>query len=192
MPRKPKVNAEGEGVAKIASIEGTASPDVAALLEQIEGLKDQLKVAAEKRDAAEQAALESAKAQGQAIMQQTDIQEVATGKKIKIARLTKYETVGYKDDGRPILKPVFHQEEVPTFFYKISLPPVGGLGLTVNGLPLYHDTVYEFDLDTLRSVKDMVFKCWKHEADIHGNDDNAFGRETVRQKAARFGVGSPV
>lgn len=174
--RKPKEGEENDALAAVASIEQTSSSDVQKLLDEIAGLKEKLAVSETARGAAETSALEQAQAQG--VMMQSGIVEVPTGKKIKVARLDRYETVSYKDDGRPILKPKFRQEEVPTFFYKIDLPPVGGLGLTINGMPLYHNTVYEFDLDTLRTVKDMVYKCWKHDSDIHGSDENQYRKPT--------------
>jgi hypothetical protein len=194
MPRKyvRKTESTGtdapEGVAKVASLAGTSRDDVKALLAQIEDLKGKLELEQRARGEAEQAALELAEAQGNGLAQQTTIQEIPTGKKIKVQKLEAYETVSYKDDGRPILKPKFRSEDVPTFFYKIDLPPVGGLGLVLNGMPLYHGTVYEFDLDALRTVKDMVFKCWKHDADIHGTDENVYRKPQNKQISMKSGA----
>ena len=170
MPRKKAT----EGTeAKVASIEETSGEDVTKLLAEIKDLRSKLEVEKAARTEAETQALQSAQAQMTGVMQGA-MQEVPTGKKIKVQVLESYETVGYKDDGRPILRAKFKQAERPTYFYKIDLPPVGGLGLTVNGLMLYHNTVYEFDIDTLRSVKDMVYRVWAHEASIHNSDENAY------------------
>jgi len=190
MPRgysDPPPGEPPETVAKVASISGTNGDDVKALLEQIADLKAKLAIADKERTASEQTALELAESQGNGLMQQTTIQEIPTGKKMKVQRLDHYETTGYKDDGRPILKAKWKTEEVPTFFYKIDLPPVGGLGLTINGLPLYHGTVYEFDLDSLRMVKDLVHKSWKHDADIHGTDENVYRKPENRQISMKTG-----
>lgn len=194
MPRKYTRKApnpetgEAEVKIEVASIAGTSGEDVKKLLAEIEGLKEKLKVSERVRGEAETQALAAAEAQSAGLMMQTSIMEVPTGKKIKVQRLTEYETVGYKDDGRPILKPKFHMEEEPTFFYKIDLPPVGGLGLTINGTALYHGTVYEFDIHSLRTVKDMVHKCWKHEHDIHGSDENLYRKPSNTQMSMKTGA----
>jgi hypothetical protein len=89
---------------------------------------------------------------------QRDIQEVATGKTVKVKRAPwirsgkpGYKVVGYKDDGREILKPSSKDVELPTYFYKIDMPPVGGDRPQDERRPFYHGTVYEFDIDTLRT-----------------------------------------
>jgi hypothetical protein len=173
---------------EVASIKGAAGEDVQKLLDEIEGLKEKLAVSERSRSDAEQAALAKAEAQGGALMAQSNIAEVPTGKSIDIQVLDRYETVGYKDDGRPILKPKFRREKSPTFFYKIDLPPVGGLGLTINGLPLYHGTVYEFDIHSLRTVKEMVYRVWKHDLDIHGSDENAYRKPENKQISMKTGA----
>jgi hypothetical protein len=195
MPRKKKVldpaTGEGEAVQKVASIAGTSGDDVAKLLKQIEGLKAQLEIETEARTEAEQATLDAVQAQGLGPLQSA-VEERPTGKKIKVQKLDCYETVGYKDDGRAILRPKFKEAEVPTYWYKIDLPPVGGIGLTINGMPLYHNTVYEFDIDTLRSVKDMVHKVWKHDRDIHGSDENLYRKPQPMQMSMKTGAVSRV
>ncbi len=192
MPRRKKEVGDPGVVASVASIAGTASPDVEKLLAQIKDLQDKLASEQKARGEAEQKALEAAENQALGMLQQTEVQEQPTGKTIKVSKCVGYETVGYKDSGVPILKPQFKMFDVPTYFYKIHLPPVGGLGLQTNGVYLYHGTVYEFDIDTLRDVKSRVFSVWKHDADIHGNDENAFRKPAIRNKAQRYGVGSPV
>ena len=196
MPRKyvRKTNLETgapETKVEVASIAGTSGEDVKKLLAEIADLKAKLAGEVTKRTKAEQDVLDAVEAQGSGALQPA-VEERPTGKHIEIQVLDKYETVGYKDDGRPILRPVFKKEKVPTYFYKIDIPPVGGLGLIINGVHMYHGTVYELDIHSLRSVKDMVGKIWKHERDIHGHDENEYGRAQVRNTAKRFGVGSPV
>lgn len=194
MPRKyvkkttpaPETGAP-EAKMEVASTAGTSGEDVKKLLAEIAGLKEKLAVSEQTRGESEKAALAAAEAQGANLMMQSNIMEVPTGKKIKVQKLDHYETVSYKDDGRPILKPKFKTVEVDTYFYKIDLPPVGGVGLTINGMPLYHGTVYEFDIDSLRTVKDLVFKVWKHEADIHGSDENLYRKPEPKQISMKSG-----
>ena len=174
--RKAAAAPNTESHAEVASIKSVAPDEKAKLLAEIADLKAKLGVSEEARSEQEKRALELA--EQQAGVMQIAVQEVPTGKKVKVQRCKEYETVGYKDDGRPILKPVFHTVELPTFFYKIDLPPVGGDGLKVNGLLLAHGAVMEFDLDTLRSVKDQVAKVWEHERNIHGTDENVFRKPT--------------
>lgn len=158
----------------IASIAGTSEDDVAALRAQVADLSEQLSLA---RTEAEAKAL--AVAEAQSAFMQRDIQEIPTGKTVTVQRCRGYKTVGYRDDGRPILKPVWEDVERPTYFYKIDLPPVGGEGLIPNGVPFYHGTVYEVDIDTLRSWKEMVFRLWDHERNIRGSNENFYRRETA-------------
>lgn len=167
----------------VASIAGTSEDDVAALRAQIASLTEQLGAA---RTDAEKAALASAEAQGQ--LMQRDITEIATGKTVTVQRCRGYKTVAYRDDGRPILKPMWEDVELPTYFYKIDIPPVGGVGLMPNGVPMYHGTVYEVDIDTLRSWKEMVARLWAHERNISGSNENFYHRERQPMISARGGM----
>ncbi len=183
MPRKPKDQVAPppeEMVLKVASVKNTEAADVATLQAQVKDLMGQLEIERTARTAAEERALQEVENQAGSLMQ-TEIQERPTGKTMKIQRCNgKYKTVGYKDDGRPVLNAVFEEVDEPTYFYKIDLPPVGGIGLMLNGVYLYHGTVYEMDIHTLRTVKDSVYKCWKHDADVHGSDENAYRTPTNR------------
>lgn len=158
----------------VASIAGTSEEDIAALRAQVANLTEQLDIA---RTEAEAKAL--AVAEAQTAFMQRDIQEIPTGKMVTVQRCRGYKTVGYHDDSRPIIKPVWKDVELPTYFYKIDLPPVGGEGLFDNGTPFYHGTVYEVDIDTLRSWKDRVFRLWDHERNIRGSNENFYRRETA-------------
>ncbi len=172
-----------DGVAKVASIKDVAPDDVAKLLTEIADLKAQLKVETAARGEAEAAALEAAQAQGSLL--QTEVQEVPTGKKIKVKRANGYKVTGHRDDGREILKPIWKDVELPTFFYKIDMPPVGGTDFKINGVPFYHGTVYEFDEDTLRSVKEIVYRLWDHDRQIHGSDENFYRKQQKPRLSAR-------
>ena len=67
------------------------------------------------------------------------------------------------------------------WWYKIDLPPVGGIDIRCNGVPYYHSEQYKVTTDTLRTLKDIVFRNWKHEGDIHGSNENFYRqpKETV-------------
>lgn len=172
--RKPPKESK-ESLVKVASVEHTEPSEVEKLLAEVSDLRAKLAEANAGRSEAERAALAASEAQMSGLIH-NHIQEMPTGKTIKVPKCTGYKTVGYKDDGRPILRPEWSEEEVPTFFYKIDLPPVGGIGLFTNGVPLYHGTVYELDLHTLRDVKSRVWQCWNHEASIHKSEENAYRR----------------
>ena len=60
------------------------------------------------------------------------------------------------------------------WWYKMDLPPVGGIDVKVNGVPFYHGEQYKITTDTLRTLKDNVFRNWKHEGDIHGSNENFY------------------
>lgn len=62
----------------------------------------------------------------------------------------------------------------PIYAYRIDLPPSGGEFIRINGEPFYHGVTYEFGTDRLRSVKEIVFRSWAHEATIQGSNENAY------------------
>ena len=66
------------------------------------------------------------------------------------------------------------------YFYRIDLPPSGGTDLSINGNKFYHGEQYKIDTDILRTLKDAVFRCWKHEGDIHGSNENFYRRPQER------------
>lgn len=168
-------------VAEVAAV-GVPKEGQDALLARIAALEAQLAEADKRRGDTERTALELAQSQG--LLMQSQIVEIPTTKTRKVPKLLHYKTVGHKDDGRPILRPVFGEQEVDTFFYKIDLPPSGGVGIGINGQQFYHGWTYEFDLDTLRSVKDIVARSWAHENSIRGSNENAYRRQTQRQLSA--------
>ena len=114
-----------------------------------------------------------------------DTEEKPTGRTVEVDRLDHYKVVGHKDDGRPIREPVFKKIRLPTFAYRINMPPVGGTDMKINGLPFYHGAVYTLDIDTLRTVKDMVHRLWDHDRQIHGTDENAYRKKTQQRISAR-------
>lgn len=115
-------------------------------------------------------------AEQQLASMQTDVREIPTGKTVTVQRAKKYKTVGYKEDGRAIKEPVFEDVELPTFHYRIDLPPSGGTEISINGVAFYHGEVYVVDLDLLRDLKDKVARSWVHEATIKGSNENVFRR----------------
>lgn len=180
-----------EAFAKIVSTKDTGPGDVNKLLAEIADLKKQLALSEQQRSEVEKAALAAAESQG--MLMQREIQEVPTGKFVKVKRAVdkdgnpSYKVVGYRDDGRPIIKPVFRDVELPTYFYKIDIPPVGGEGMRINEMALYHGAVYEFDIDTLRTVKEMVFRLWDHDRNIHGSDENVYRKPVHAQFSGKAG-----
>ena len=127
-------------------------------------------------------------AQAQGGVMQRQIEEVPTGRTIRVQKCVGYKMSGYRDDGREIVKPVMKWCSLPTYYYKVDMPPCGGNDLKINGTPYYHGAVYEFDSDTLRTVKEMIFRLWKHDADIHGSDENFYrspSRPSISARGAR-------
>ncbi len=171
-PNKKKAKPKQTGYAKVVSTAGMNPSDLEKLQSQIADLQGQLASEREARTIAEEAALLQAESQG--MMQQREIREIPTGRTRTVQRANGYKVVGHKDSGVPILAPKWQDVELPTFFYKIDLPPVGGLQMRVNGVDLFHGSTQELDIDQLRSVKDMVHRCWAHDASIHGTDENAY------------------
>lgn len=116
-----------------------------------------------------------------------DTEEVPTGKTVAVTRCTGYEIVGYTDEGIPKRRPNWEQVQQETFFYKVDLPPVGGMQIMVNGEALYHGETYELSLDTLRTVKEIAFRIREHEANIHGTDENVYRPKVNAQFSGKTG-----
>lgn len=171
----------------VASTEGMEGARERELLAEIGLLKGKLELSERGRSDAEQQALASAQAQGSLLMQR-QIDEVATGKTVTVKRCKGYKVVGHHDDGRDILRPVFTDVPRATYFYKVDLPPCGGSDLKINGVPFYHGAVYELDEDTLRSVKEIVYRCWKHDSEIHGNDENFYRKKGAYESTGTLAV----
>jgi len=190
-PAAPAGEAEpSPAVSKVASIDAAPPGAVEKLLAEINDLKSQLAVEKTARGEAEQAALDAASAQGALL--QNEVHEVPTGKTVTVKRVKVgadgaglYKVVGHHDDGRDILRPIFEDKKIPTFFYKIDLPPCGGVDLKINSVSYYHGAVYEFDEDTLRTVKEMVYRCWDHDRNIHGSDENFYRKKSANRLSAR-------
>jgi hypothetical protein len=170
MPRgRPKKVTDA--IAEVVSVKHVDPDNREALLKQIEELQAQLADQTEKLTEAQKAALAVAETQG--ALFHNVIEEVPTGRTRTVQKLEKYKRVGF-ENGRPVLEPVFMEQEVPTWFYKIDLPPSGGEHIRINGAEFYHGSVGEFDMDTLRTVKDLVFRNWRHEESIMGSNENAY------------------
>lgn len=60
------------------------------------------------------------------------------------------------------------------YFYRIDLAPCGGIDIRINGQQFVHGTTYEFNVDMLRSVKEIVARTWDHENNIMGSNENAY------------------
>lgn len=139
--------------------------------DRIAELEAKLASANDQRSDGEKAALAQAEAQG-LLMQAGE--EVPSGRTRKVKQFKEWKSVGFKDNGDEILKPLFRPVAVPTYFYRINMAPCGGDKLRINGEEFYHGATYEFDIDTLRTVKDIVSRTWAHDRDIHGSDENFY------------------
>ena len=157
--------------AKIVAVDQVAPDDLKRLLAEMADLKAQLAHEKSERTREQQDALELAQSQG--VLMQTGIEEIPTGRKVSIEKCVRYKRVGF-EKGRPVHEPVFEEVEVPTYYYKIDMPPCGGWDLKTNGMPIYQGSTVEVDVDTLRDLKDRIYRLWAHDASLHGNDENAY------------------
>ncbi len=97
--------------------------------------------------------------------------ERATGKTVKVMRATNPTAKDEDDQG-------WKEFELPTYYYKVDMPPVGGIDIKIDGISIQHGQVYEFTLDGLRLIKSIVYNLQCHEASIHGSDENAYRPKT--------------
>ena len=67
----------------------------------------------------------------------------------------------------------------------IDIPPSGGTHIELNGVHYYHGTTYEFDIHTIRTVKDIMHRGWKHESDINGSNENFYRRPLEQRIGVR-------
>lgn len=93
--------------------------------------------------------------------------EEPTGKKVTIRKAMKPWAKNEDDQD-------WQEVEVPTFYFKVDMPPVGGVDIKIDGESLQHGLTYEFTLDRLRLIKSIVYKLREHEAMIHGSDENVY------------------
>jgi hypothetical protein len=70
--------------------------------------------------------------------------------------------------------PIQKEDGSIVYKYMIDLPPSGGVSVGINGEQFYHGQSYEFDLNRLRTVREMVYRSWEHERSIKGSDENAY------------------
>ena len=161
----------------------TPEEEIKKLQDEVARLTGALAVSDEKLTSVQEAAKKSV--EQQLASMQTDVREVATGDTVKVKRLDKFKVVGYKDDGREIREPIWKEVELPTFFYKIDLPPSGGEGVVINGQYYYHGQTYTVDIDLLRDLKDKVARAWGHEQTINGRNENVFRKPRAQTLSAR-------
>lgn len=107
-------------------------------------------------------------------------EEVPTGSTVKV--MVARKPWAKKEDEQDL-----REVEIPTFLYKIDMPPVGGVQIMVNGEALYHGQTYTLDLHQLRMVKEIVHRLRDHEATIHGTDENAYRPKVNARFSGRTG-----
>lgn len=131
--------------------------DVVRLRAEVERLQRELGQAKEAGEQSTRAALTMGR----------DNEEVPTGQFVKVRRCVN----PWEKDAT---KQRHEEENVPTFIYKIDMPPVGGVQIMLDGMPLFHGETYTLDLHQLRTVKDIVWRLRKHEDELHGSNENAY------------------
>jgi hypothetical protein len=167
-----KAKRDAKKAAKLVSVSGVSDEGMEALKAKVRDLEAKLSAANESRSEAEKSALLAAESQG--FVPNSGAEEVPTGRTVKVKKFQEWKSHGYKDNGDEIVTPVFKQVAEPTYFYRINMAPCGGSKLVINGTDYFHGATYEFDIDTLRAVKDIVFRTWSHDRDIHGSDENFY------------------
>lgn len=151
----------------------TSNDELSHLKAEVERLNKALKQSEQSRTESEERALAAAVGQGVPFIQNT-VNEVPTGQKVKV-RKAKNPWVKKADQLE------FEEVDMPTFFYKVDLPPSGGVCVKLDGVDYYHGETYTVHLDMLRTLKDSVYKAWVHEQTIRGNvNENVFRRPTAR------------
>lgn len=179
MPRRKKADPAAlppppadEGYAKTIDVSQMSAEDVGKLEAQVHNLKEQLAAAKDRATDAEARVAEALQ-----FTVPDGVQEVPSGHTVKVRKFKEWKSLGFKDNGDEIVKPVFSIIAVPSFYYRIDLPPCGGSDLKINGMPMFHGQRVEVDIDTLRTVKEIVYRCWDHDRSIHGSDENFYRKQ---------------
>ncbi len=171
-------SSQPDPVVRVASTEQVSNPKQKALLEQIKQLQEENArlEGAVKQSATEIKALRDME---QGSMFGSAATEKPTGKTVMVKALKRYKVVGW-ENGREVLRPEFHQVPVETWLIRIDMPPCGDVALKINDVPFYHGAIYEVDTNTLRTLKDIVWRTWQHDKEIHGDkNENAYRRRQV-------------
>lgn len=103
-----------------------------------------------------------------------DQEEQATGETVTMMVCTNAGRM--KDSRGREVDPIYEEQEVPTYRYRINQPDFGGWDIKLDGVPYYQGEIYTVDLHTLRTLKAIIGNMWQHEASIHGNNENAYRR----------------
>lgn len=70
------------------------------------------------------------------------------------------------------------KEELVDFY--VNLAPNAD-SITINGQAYWHGQTYKVSPALARSLNEMAGNTWKHEAQIHGSDENQFRRPYHRR-----------
>lgn len=144
-PQEPQGQQESEDlIGQEAPKASAADPDLIKRIAELEAQLEASKSAEQKT--AELMARTKAAAQSQALFGPANT-EVQTGE---------------DEDGNPL------------YAYRIDLPASGGEFIRINGQALYHGSTYTFDIDMLRTIKEIVARSWAHEKTIMGDNENAY------------------
>lgn len=93
-----------------------------------------------------------------------NVMEEDIGERETSIRVFDHKTRAYKNETRM----------VRFFRHLIDLAPSGGTEIKINGVALFHGNVYELDIDTLRTVKEIEHRSWQHEEQIQGSQESKF------------------
>lgn len=136
---------------------------------ELEELRRQLNLERKARNDAEEMAAASAAAS----MFIGGSEEQPTGRSIKVEKCVN----PWERDERKVK---YAEVDIPTYYYAIDLPAGAGISLSTNGVEYYHGQTYEVDYYTLQDLKSRVARCWDHEKSIHGDNENAYRRQSNR------------
>jgi len=78
-------------------------------------------------------------------------------------------------------------DENGLYSVQIDLPPSGGWNIMIDGNPYFHGQTYKVDINKLRTLKEIMFRSWKHDSDLHGGNENAYRQPENRTYSARTG-----
>lgn len=76
---------------------------------------------------------------------------------------------------------------IDMFEYLVDLAPNQGTEIKINGIPFNHGYPVEVDVNTLRTLKDMIARGWWHESQINGNQEAKFRRPNAMVLSGKTG-----
>jgi hypothetical protein len=77
--------------------------------------------------------------------------------------------------------------KVPTYLFRIDMPPCGGTQIMLDGESFQHGQTYEVTPGQLKTFKEIIWRLKAHDAEVHGNDEDVWRPRVSKEISLRTG-----